>query len=84
MKSLWTQLKNIILKAKLHCILSVRKSLKNNKKKQVWWSSDLNIWEVKEVIRIEKASFKKQKLYPNEENKKDHKLQQITSKNIIR
>lgn len=48
--------------------------MKNNKKKQVWWSSELKIWEVKEVIRIEKTSFKKQKLYPNEENKKDHKL----------
>lgn len=58
--------------------------MKNNKKKQVWWSSELKIWEVKEVIRIEKTSFKKQKLYPNEENKKDHKLWQIKCKNIIR
>lgn len=48
--------------------------MRNNKKKQAWWSSELKIWEVREFIRIEKASFKKQKLYPNEENKKDHKL----------
>lgn len=42
------------------------------------------IWEVKEFIRNEKASFKKQKLYPNEENKKDHKTWQMKCKNIIR
>lgn len=64
--------------------MSVRKNLRNNKKKQVWWSSELKIWEVKEFIRIEKASFKKQKLYPNEENKKDHKPWHIKCKDIIR
>lgn len=87
MKSLWTAQglsKNILLKAELQCILSVRKNLRNNKKKQARWSSELKIWEVKEFIRIEKASFKKQKLYPNEENIKDHKLWQIKCKNIIR
>lgn len=87
MKYLWTAQglpKNILLKAELQCMLSVRKNLRNNKKKQAWWSSELKIWEVKEFIRIENASFKKQKLYPNEENKKAHKLWQIKCKNIIR
>lgn len=65
-------------------MLSVLKNLRNNKKNQVWWSSEIKIWEVKEFIRIKKPSFKKQKLYPNEENKKDHKLCQIKCKTIIR
>uniref|UniRef100_A0A674II76 Intraflagellar transport 172 n=1 Tax=Terrapene triunguis TaxID=2587831 RepID=A0A674II76_9SAUR len=79
LQAAWKLFKDAILEPQLNCTPQIKQHSKRTKKVPPWLNN-----KVKEAVSYKKASIKKWKLIPNEENRKEHKHWQMKCKNTIR